>query len=170
LTVFRELTPLSPDLHRHAVAMLRELRWDGVAQLGLFVRESDGDARYMETNGRLWASLEGSVAGGWDFPYWTYRYFAEGNPPEPQPPSLGTGRKSRWHYGELAALLSYLAGDDEPSGAGRSRVRAVADYVSGFRPGVDADVFRLDDPLPEVYEHWRAARIAASRLRRRLAR
>ena len=158
LTVFREITPLARDLETYAESMLRELQWQGVAILGFFVRESDGDARYMETNARLWASTEGSVAAGWDFPRWLYEYFALGKSPQSPPRSLGLGRLSRWHYGEFEALVQFLGGGDEPSGAGRTRTRAIAEYVSGFHPRVDADVFRIDDPLPELVEHWRGVR------------
>ena len=164
-SVFREICPLRLDLRRYAEAMLRELRWTGVAHLGFFVRASDGDVRYMETNGRFWASLAGSVAAGWDFPYWTYDYFASGRRPEPRSLSHGVGQRSRWLYGDLADLVSHLGGDHEPGGAGRSRTRAVADYLSGFKPGTHADVFRLDDPLPELVEHLRGARLAISRYR-----
>ena len=83
-----------------------------------------------------------------DFRYWTYEYFALGKAPQSPPRSLGLGRLSRWHYGELDALLRFLRGGDEPSGAGRTRARALADYLAGFHPRVDADVFRFDDPLP----------------------
>jgi predicted ATP-grasp superfamily ATP-dependent carboligase len=155
LSVFREVVPVTPRLRRHAQLMLRELNWDGAAHLEFFVRDPDGDARYMETNGRLWASLEGPVGAGWDFPYWTYRYFTHGERPRPPSPSFRLGSRSRWHYGDLEALVGFLAGNDEPTGAGRSWVRAVVDYLSGFRPGVHPDVFRLDDPLPELIEHWR---------------
>lgn len=167
-TAFREITPLTPDLRRYAELMLCDLRWDGVAHLGFFVRESDGDARYMETNGRFWASLPASIAAGWDFPYWTYRYFVAGEIPQPPPPSLGVGRKSRWHYGDLEGLFEYLSGSAEPSRVGRSRAQAVFDYLAGFRRGIDADVFRLDDPLPELVEHWRGGRLALRRARRRI--
>ena len=167
--MLREITPLSPDLLAYARALLRALKWEGVAHLGFFVRE-DGDVRYMETNGRFWASTAGSVAAGWDFPYWTYEYFGLGRTPNPPPSSMGQGRRSCWHYGDLEHLVRFLAGGDEPSGAGRTRRRAVADYLSAFHPSVDSDVFRLDDPLPELVEHSRAVRAAVGRVRRGLGR
>ena len=166
VSVFRQITPLAPELRRYAEAILGELHWDGVAHLGFFVRP-DGDVRYMETNGRFWASLEGSVAAGWDFPYWTYRYFAQGERPDPVPPSLGVGRISRWHAGDLAALVSFLAGEQDPSWSGRTRSRALVEYLSGFRPGIHPDVFRFDDPVPEFVEHWQGGRVALAQLRHR---
>jgi predicted ATP-grasp superfamily ATP-dependent carboligase len=168
-TCCREMTPVSPDLGEYAARMLGELRWDGAAHVGFLVGD-DGDVRYMETNGRFWAAVCGSVAAGWDFPYWTYRYFAFGERPKAPPPSRWVGRRSRWHYGELEAMIRYLAGEWHPSWAGRSRARAVADYLAGFRPGVDADVFRLDDPLPELAEHWREGKRYGSGLVRGAAR
>ena len=167
--VFREITPLSTDLLAYAQALLQELRWEGVAHVGFFVGD-DGDVRYMETNGRFWASTAGSVAAGWDFPYWTYEYFGLGRTPETPQSSLGHRRRSCWHYGDLQHLVHFLAGEEVQSGAGRTRLRAVADYLSAFRPSVDSDVFRLDDPLPELVEHSRALRGATRRFRRGLAR
>jgi predicted ATP-grasp superfamily ATP-dependent carboligase len=164
MATFREITPLSPDLKSYAEAMLGELRWDGAAHVGFFVRKSDGDARYMETNGRVWASLQGSVAAGWDFPHWTYRYFMHAERPEP-PRSVAVGRRSRWAYGDLEALVDVLAGDERAAG-GRSRLRSIADYLAAYSPAVDSDVFRLDDPAPQVVEHWLAGKAAARRLLR----
>jgi predicted ATP-grasp superfamily ATP-dependent carboligase len=173
LSVLREIVPLSPGLLRHCESMLAELRWDGVAQLAFFVREHDGDARYMETNGRFWASIEGSIAAGWDFPLWTYQHFALEQTPRFPPRSQGLGSRWRWHYGELEVLLRSLAGGSEATWAG-TRAGAVAEYLAGFRPGIHADVFRLDDPLPEVVDHWRGGRLAAltgfNALRRRIGR
>lgn len=170
MTCLRELTPVTPELGDYAARMLGELRWSGAAHLGFIVGAEDGVARYMETNGRFWGSICGSVNAGWDFPYWTYRYFALGELPEPPPPSRWAGRRSRWHYGELEALLRYLGGERQQSWVGRSRARAVADYLGGFRPGIDADVFRRDDPLPELAEHWREGRRHATVLARAAAR
>ena len=140
----------------------------GVAHLGFFVRESDGDVRYMETNGRLWASTAGSVAAGWEFPTWAYEYFVLGKAPTPPPEALG--RLSRWHYGDLEALIGSLRGGDDSGGPARTRTRAVADYLSGFHPRVDSDMFTLDDPLPELLVHYHGIRGHASRALRKIAR
>ena len=170
LSVYREMTSVTPELRRYAEAMLRELRWDGAAHLEFFVDDGSGEAWYMETNGRFWASIEGPVAAGWDFPLWTYEYFAEGTVPDPPPAAHGTGRRSCWRYGDLVATLRRLSGGYEQSTEGRARMRTVTDYVKGFDPRIAADVFRLDDPLPELVEHWQGVRLVLSRLRQRAAR
>lgn len=170
MSSFRELAPVRPDLRTYAERLLRALCWDGAAHISFFVDDADGSARYMETNGRFWGPLEASVAVGFDFPLWTYRYFTSGEVPEPPPPTHGVGRKSRWHYGDLEGLVRYLGGNDEPRRPGQGRLGAIVEYLAGFRPGVRADVFRWDDPFPELVEHRRAGELALQRLWRHLAR
>src|SRR5262245_16724818 len=82
-SILREATASTPELVEYAERLLGELRWDGVAQVAFIVREHDGASWYMETNGRFWGSVEGSIAIGWDFPYWAYRYFTRGELPTP---------------------------------------------------------------------------------------
>jgi predicted ATP-grasp superfamily ATP-dependent carboligase len=163
--VLREITAPTPHLAEYAERLLRDLRWDGVAQVAFIVRESDGDARYMETNGRYWGSVEGSIRIGWDFPYWTYRYFTKGE--VPSPPPLEIGSRSCWHYGDLRLLAKRLQGREPPLAPRPSKFRAVVDYVTGFQPGIQSDVFRLDDPLPALVEHWSGLRPAVARRIRR---
>ena len=57
----------TPDLVEHARNLLAALEWDGVAHVSFFIGKN-GQKWYMETNGRFWASVEGSVYAGWDFP------------------------------------------------------------------------------------------------------
>jgi predicted ATP-grasp superfamily ATP-dependent carboligase len=159
-SVFRESSAVSAVLRRHAEALLGALRWEGLAHLEFKVRDSDGEPRYIETNARPWATIEGSVASGWDFPLWTYEYYAHGRKPIP-PRSYPLGKRTRWHFGDLQSLISFLRGGEQLSWAGRSRVGAVGEYLSGFSPRVHPDVFRLDDPLPELAEHVRGARAGA---------
>jgi predicted ATP-grasp superfamily ATP-dependent carboligase len=160
-SVLREVTAPTPHLVDYARRLLGQLGWDGVAHVGFIVGESDGDTWYMETNGRFWGSVEGSIRIGWDFPYWAYRYFTEGDLPTPPPLELGS--RICWHFGDLRLLGKRLRGVEPPIPPGPSKLRAVADYVSGFRPGVQSDVFRLDDPLPELVEHWSGLRLAVAR-------
>jgi predicted ATP-grasp superfamily ATP-dependent carboligase len=157
--VFREVTALTPQLADYAERLLRELRWDGVAQVA-FIVGGDGQARYMETNGRFWGSVEGSIRMGWDFPYWTYRYFLAREIPTPPPAEIGS--RACWHYGDLR-LLGRRLRNLEPPPPPPDKLHAVADYLSAFRLGVHSDVFRLDDPLPELVEHWSGVKAAIAR-------
>jgi predicted ATP-grasp superfamily ATP-dependent carboligase len=163
-SVLREVTATTPELVEYAGRLLDELGWDGAAQVAFIVRP-DGAARYMETNGRFWGSVEGSVAIGWDFPYWTYRYFTHGELPTPPPVEVGS--RSCWHFGDLRLLWKRLRGVEPPIPPRPANLRAVADYLTGFASGVHSDVFALDDPLPELVEHLEGM---PSALGRRLSR
>ena len=160
-SVFREVTAATPKLVQYAERLLGELSWDGVAQVAFIVRERDGASWYMETNGRFWGSVEGSIAIGWDFPYWAYRYFTRGGLPEPPPVAVGS--RTCWHFGDLRLLGGRLRGIEPPVPPRPGKLRAIADYVTGFRPGVHADVFALDDPWPELVEHLAGIRRAIRR-------
>ena len=164
-SILREVTATDPRLLDYAQRLLGELRWDGVAQVAFIVRERDGGSWYMETNGRFWGSIQGSIAIGWDFPYWTYRYFSDGEVPSPPPPVVGS--RTCWHFADLLLLARRLRGTEPPVPPGPSAIRSVADYLTGFTPGVHSDVFALDDPVPELVEHVDGLRAV---LGRRLAR
>ena len=165
-SILREVTETDPRLVDHARRLLRNLGWDGVAQVAFIVRESDGASWYMETNGRFWGSMQGSVAIGWDFPYWTYRYFTRGE--LPSPPRVAVGSRACWHCADLLLLGRRLRGVEPPVPPRPSMIRSIADYVTGFAPGVHSDVFSLDDPMPELVEHLHGIRQAlGNRLPRR---
>jgi predicted ATP-grasp superfamily ATP-dependent carboligase len=155
--VLREISPVHPEGERGARAMLGHLQWDGVAQFCSILDERSGRLVYMETNGRFWSSLSGSMNAGWDFPRWMYRYFATGETPAPD--AIDLGSRTCWHRGDLVALVNYLAGGENPTPAAPvGKGRAILDYLAGFHPSISADVFRWDDPLPELVDHWQLAR------------
>ena len=169
-SVFRETTSVSADLYGYAESMLGALAWEGVGHLEFKVSEHDGDVRYIETNARPWATIESSVAAGWDFPVWMHDYFLHGRTPVPPPSGHAVGKRARWHFGDLQALVWFLRGGEQPgwTDRGRSRGGALYDYLTGFSPRIHPDVFRLDDPLPELAEHARGARAAAVHVLRKV--
>lgn len=63
----RESVELDQDLYGHAVRLLRELEWTGLAMVE-FRRGDDGAGYLMEINGRVWGSLPLAVQAGMDFP------------------------------------------------------------------------------------------------------
>ncbi len=164
--VLRKIVAPIPEAERCARRILGTLAWDGVAHVGFFVHTNGRASRlwYMETNGRFWASLEGSRHAGWDFPYWMYDYFLHGKRPKPGPIKLGS--LTCWHRGDLEALLEYYTGGEvPPTGANPGKVRATLQYLSGFRPTVHSDVFRWSDPLPAIIDHWQFVRDLWGRVR-----
>lgn len=94
------------------------------------------------------------MRAGWDFPWWTYEYFLHGRSPEPGPIDIGS--RTCWHAGDLLALLKFLFGRGEaptPEGK-RGMLYAILQFLGDFAPGIHADLFRWDDPLPAVAELW----------------
>jgi len=155
--VLREVVNPTPEGVDGARKMLRELRWDGVAQFSFFLDPDSQQLRYMETNGRFWSSVAGSIHAGWDFPYWVYRYFLHAEQPSPDPIRIGS--QTCWHRGDLVALVNYLLGGESPERLQRpGKLKAVARYLAGFRPSVHADAFAWSDPLPEFVDHWQVLR------------
>ena len=161
--VFRKIVAPNPELVRYARDLLAAIRWDGVAHVGFFVDKERGRVWYMETNGRFWASIQGSIHAGWDLPYWTYEYFLHGKRPLPGPIKIGS--LTCWHLGDLIALLNYLRGGEVPAtGTHPGKLRAILQHLASFRPGIHSDVFRWSDPMPALWEYrqlikqlWRLA-------------
>ena len=63
-SALRESVELDPDLYDHAVALLRELGWTGLAMVE-FRRGADGVGNLMEINGRVWGSCLWPSVRGW---------------------------------------------------------------------------------------------------------
>lgn len=152
--VLRKIIKPTPNLAKHANNLLNALKWDGVAHIGFFVSKDQSAHWYMETNGRFWASTEGSIHAGWNFPYWVYNYFLHGK--EPKPREIEIGSQTCWRAGDLQALMSYLInrGESPTTGTNPHKLKAIVQYLSGFLPGIHSDVFRWDDPFPAIMEHW----------------
>jgi predicted ATP-grasp superfamily ATP-dependent carboligase len=151
--VLRKIIKPTPILVKNVDKLLNALKWDGVAHIGFFVSNDESAHWYMETNGRFWASTEGSIQAGWDFPYWVYNYFLHKK--EPKPLGIEIDSQTCWHAGDFQALISYLInrGESPTTGTNPHKLKAIAQYLSGFFPRIHSDIFRWEDPLPAIIEH-----------------
>ena len=164
--ILREVVEPDASLIEFASRVLEATRWEGVANVQFIVGEGEDAVRYLETNGRFWASTQGSINAGWDFPRWAIEYFLLGRPPQPGP--LRVGSMTCHHAGDLSALLGYLTGGPSPTtDRTPSGLRATLDYFRAFGPGVRSDVLQLADPLPGLVEHWRLLMYGLSQAIRR---
>ena len=111
--IARKIVKVDDTRLAYAKQMLGAIKWDGVAGVSFLVDKDHGNTWYLETNGRFWASVQGSVNAGWDFPYWAYRYFLHGE--LPTPPLISASPKiTCYHTADLAALINFLLGGASP--------------------------------------------------------
>jgi len=152
----------------YAERLLDAIKWEGVAGVSFLVDEKRGQTWYLETNGRFWASDQGSIDVGWDFPYWALRYFLHGEVPTP-PPIPSKPKITCYHTADLAALISFLRGGPSPVTYGEvGKLKAIWQYLRAFGPGYRSDVFRWNDPMPAVKDHIRLVKMYWNGLVRRV--
>ncbi len=134
--------PPDPALVEPAAALLRALRWEGLAMVE-FRREGAGVPVLMEVNGRSWGTLGLAVDAGVDFPRLLVEGFA-GPPPE-----YRAGVRRRWFAGDLRRVVHAARGAPEGfpgpfPGVGGALGSLAADCL---RATPDF-VFRWGDPGP----------------------
>jgi len=132
-----------PALVDPALALLRELRWEGLAMVE-FRREGTAAPVLMEVNGRPWGTLGLAVDAGVDFPRLLVERFAG------PPPPYRVGLVRRWLAGDVKRLLLTMRG--RPRGfPGRfpSVGEAIGDILVRGAPDF---VFRWADPGPFLGE------------------
>jgi predicted ATP-grasp superfamily ATP-dependent carboligase len=83
-----------PELREAGLALLRALRWDGVAMVEFRRSDRDGHFYLMEINPRFVGSLDLAIAAGVDLP-WLYVQLAAGLPVD-APVTYRAGLKYRW--------------------------------------------------------------------------
>lgn len=151
--IARKIVELDSSLKEYASAMIAELGWTGVAQMEFIVDETHG-AKYIETNGRFWASTQGSINAGWNFPVWVYQYFVNGSKPRFDPIELGS--RTAYRKLDLQQLLIYLAGGRSPNfPADYGKLNTAWQIVRDFSPSVHSDVWMWSDPWPGIYDFLR---------------
>jgi predicted ATP-grasp superfamily ATP-dependent carboligase len=152
---YRESVSLDPALYEHAVRLLGELCWTGLAMVEF--KLGDDGPKLMEINGRVWGSLPLAVKAGMDFPGRLADLYLLGPPPPGEGPvtSYEVGVRSRNLELEVLWIASVLRKHRRypflqlPSR--REAVRAAGRLV--YAPRRDGfDVLTLRDPRPGVVQ------------------
>jgi ATP-grasp in the biosynthetic pathway with Ter operon len=145
----RESVPLDPVLLEHAMRLLGELRWTGLAMVEF--RSTPDGPELMEVNGRVWGSLPLAVRSGMDFPARLADLLLDG------PPPAGTAPATTYRVGVRARNLRLETTWIGNVATGRRRYRtlpfpprraALGALASLFDPRIGDDLLTREDPLP----------------------
>lgn len=150
VSVMAEAEPIDPILRNHAVTLLREIEWEGIAMVEYRYNPVDHTLALLEVNGRYWGSLFLADKAGMDFPYYEWQ-IAHGKQPD-IPENYAVGMRVRWLAGDILRLHSILDGSHQSEITPVSRYKEITRFIidSGFRTR-DA-VFSLNDPMPAIQE------------------
>jgi predicted ATP-grasp superfamily ATP-dependent carboligase len=108
VSVMAEAEVIDQVLADHAVALLREIEWQGIAMVEYRCNPIDNRFALMEINGRYWGSLFLAAQAGVDFPYYEWQ-LAHGEQPETAKPYT-PGIKARWLVGDVLRLHGIVNG------------------------------------------------------------
>ena len=140
VSVFCRTVPLDRNLVDQSVALLRAMEWEGVAMVEYRWDPEARRAVLMEVNGRFWGSLPLALHAGADFPYLLYKSSFERC--EPQTGKAGVFARSLFGDTKWIYLVS--------GSRCRPGLRALAEYLAAFRPGIKYFVWAWDDPVPAL--------------------
>ncbi|HSD81045.1 MAG TPA: ATP-grasp domain-containing protein [Solirubrobacteraceae bacterium] len=167
-SALRESVPVDPVLRDHAVRLLAELEWTGLAMVEFRVG-ADGPV-LMEINGRIWGSLPLAVKSGVDFPAGLAQLYLRermngASIAEPLPaPRIGV--RSRNLGLELVWIASVLrAARRYPFLATPPRRQGLAAALRLLSPHDGFDVLCREDPVPGLLDAGRAVRHVTGKVR-----
>ncbi len=143
----RQSVRLDRRVREAGLAILRALRWHGVAMVEFRIR-ADGTPVFMEVNGRFWISLALAIHAGVDFPALLAQMAEEGDVPLTS--KYREGVRCRWFLGDFRHLVEVWRGRPRGyPGKYPGRLRTLWDWLIPV-PGTFHDNFQWDDPLPEL--------------------
>lgn len=144
-----------PEIREAALAILRALKWHGVAMVE-FRKQQGKPPVFLEVNGRFWHSLPLACYAGVDFPLLLTQMAETGD--VDFPPAYLIGVRCRWLVGDFRHLAEVWRG--APQGFPEpypKRLKSLRDFLMPVR-GTRHDLFRWEDPLPELGDWLNFAR------------
>lgn len=151
-SVYRKSVPLSNNLLRQSVALLRMMDWDGVAMVEYRKDPETGRIVLMEVNGRFWGSLPLAVKAGVNFPFVLYQTLGQGL--NVRPISYRENVKVKQSGGHIRWLWQALIVRRRlPPEGFMTRRRVLWEFILSCDPRVGFDVEEWDDPIPGAH-YW----------------
>ena len=148
--VLVESEAVDPALARSAGQLLEALNWVGPAMVEFRREKPSGEYAFMEINGRFVGSLPLAIKCGFDLPYYDWQALHGIEPVVPRGYPVGT--QLRWTSGEIFRLQELWGDPEARRRAGLTRVKAVGEFLSSFKPKVHSALFSLTDLKPGVQE------------------
>ena len=136
----------TPALVEFSLALLRALKWEGVAMVEFKVH--NGSAVLMEVNGRYWGTVSLPISNGMDFPWYQWQV-AHGEQPM-IPSEYSAGIKWRFTVGYLERLYGLLAAARYSATAPEELYESLIQLPEDFGIEVRDATFTLADPMPSV--------------------
>ncbi len=167
---YRKSVALAPELLTAALALLRPVKYTGVAMVEFKVNPARGTWVFIEVNARFWGSLPLSVAAGADFPLALFQFLVEGRRDFRQ--DYPQGITCRNLSLDLEWQLANLRADHgDPTLLTRPLARVLGDaFLDVVTLRGRSDTWALDDPVPGVAEVLQLAHRACRRLGKALRR
>jgi len=144
-----EADTLDGELLAKTTAMLRAMRWRGVAMVEYIRDRATGTYRLLEVNGRYWGCLVLAMQAGHDYPAYEWR-IAHGMDPGIAP-SYHVGTRSRW-TGGLIRRLGSLGGETHRRLLGTTRLHEFAATAADFTPRTQSALWSWRDPVPAIWD------------------
>src|SRR5437588_239148 len=169
VSVLRKSIGLDERLKNYVTALLKEIKWHGVAMVEFKHDERHDSYTLMEINGRFQASTALSLDAGLNFPYLVACLYGGWELNGSYHYEIGV--RERWLSGDIRALHGHLTGTStrptrsNPRYVLPSKGRVIWEFVKDFRPGTKYDEFKLFDWKPGVVECWALIGLAGQLIR-----
>jgi predicted ATP-grasp superfamily ATP-dependent carboligase len=125
-----------PELLDMAVKIAKNIKWYGVMELEFIVDTETEKPYFMEINPRFWASVQGAIFAGVDFPWLLYKVALEEDFESVF--TYKTGSRCRWLLpGDILHFLS-----------NKNRFNMDPPFLGGKKYGIKDDIASRDDPMP----------------------
>lgn len=149
--IVRRSIAINDKILTYCTTLLKEIGYDGgVLEVEFRVSNDMEKIYFMEINPRFWATVQGPIDAGVDFPAILVATALGQNVPKPD---YKVGVVTRWWFGDLIRFLRVLKGKPKGyEGYFPSRWKGLKDFFGKQPENSHNEVLRLYDIMPAIME------------------